>query len=165
MLGVEVVWHNEEWDAGLDGNTVGNFNVIGSCKWQLVVVVFHMMNLPVTVDTLDGTGGWVEHLEGWWAGLTLEYVGTLLIWRDVGDVDGGLSSGTCSTGSVVSQSGQICRSTAAADLWATDQSELLSVVFSITDGLCHVIDVVGCGDGQVVETVTAPPGSLGTLTG
>jgi len=135
LLGVKVVWHNEEWDAGLDGNTVGDFNVIGYSSWQLVVVVFHMMNNPIAVDTLDGTGGWVEHLEGWWTGLTLENVGTLLVWLDVGDVDGLLSSTRSSgTGSVVSQSGQ-WSSTAAADLWATDQSELLSVVFSITNGL------------------------------
>jgi len=64
-----------------------------------------MMDLPVSVDTLDGTGGWVEHLEGWWTGLTLENVGTFLVWLDAGDVDGSLSSGTGGTGGVVSQSG------------------------------------------------------------
>jgi len=61
-------------------------------------------------------------------------------------------------GRVIGQGGEVLTGSAVGGLWATDQSELLSVVFSITDDLSLVIDVIGGTYYETVETVTAPPG-------
>lgn len=162
LLAVEVVWHNEHWGEGILINSVGGLDKVTGCDGKLIAVVFHMMDDPVGVDSTSASS-WVLDLEGWWALFSSEYVGTFLVWGDVIDIDGFYSSSTCSSG-VVGQFMYIITGSAVADLWATDQSELLSVVFSITDDLLNVIDVVGGNWDDVVETVTAPPGHFGSIT-
>jgi len=51
LLGVEVVWHNEQWGTRVLIDSVGDLDEVTCGDGQLVTVVFHMMDDPVAVDS------------------------------------------------------------------------------------------------------------------